>query len=310
MLALSKLQQDKEIFYLNSAAELNSPSAVLHLLKKKLLDTKKLKLAVLFALWKEAPEFILYYQPATKINTELFKNIKFISDRLNRYCRPVNDLAARTDLQKSIKILKYHVAQGEPAAMFFYSRLLLEGDFIPKNVGLGVSLLSKTADRYAFANCIQIIYLMKEKNFSVDEKQFENLIQLFFEDYLPYQLYAEYLKKQTKSYLKYCYKAKELGSLKALLMLSEDEMRKGNKNNAVNLRKEYVKRDSLLRSRMQYQAYFGPGVTSFSYWSLSKSESTNMQRNDSIIRTNDHKGDFLIKEKKKKSKSKIKFKER
>ena len=308
MLALSKLQRDKEIFYLNSAAELNSPSAVLHLLKKGLLDAKKLKLEVLLALWKEAPEFILYYQHTIKINTELFENIKFISARLNRYCRPASDLAARTALQKSIKMLKYHVAQGDPVAMFFYSRLLLEGDFIPKNVGLGVSLLSKTGDRYAFANCIQIIYLMKEKNFSVDEKQFENLILLFPEDYLPYELYAEYLKKQTKSYLKYCYKAKELGSLKALLMLSEDEMRKGNKNNAMNLRKEYVKRDTLLRNRMQYQAYFGPGVTSFSYWSLSKSEPPNVQRNDSIIRTNDHKGDFSTKMKKKKSK--IKFKER
>ena len=274
------------------------------------MDAKKLKLEVLFALWKEAPEFVLYYQPAIKINTELLENRKFISDRLNRYCRPVNDLAVHTALQKSIKILKYHVAQGDPVAMFFYSRLLLEGDFIPKNVGLGVSLLSKTADRYAFANCIQIIYLMKEKNFSVDEKQFENLILLFPEDYLPYELYAEYLKKQTKSYLKYCYKAKELGSLKALLMVSEDEMRKGNKSNAMNLRKEYVKRDTLLRSRMQYQAYFGPGITSFSYWSWSKPEPPNVQRNDLIIRTNDHKGDFSTKMKKKKSKSKIKFKER
>ena len=311
MLALSQLMPGKEVFYLKAAAELNSSTAILQLLKKGLFDAKKLKLENIVLLWRENPEFILYYPGNLKPDRKLIESIQFLNAGLDRYFRRHDGIAKRAEIQKAIRILRQGADRGDPAAMFFYSRLLLEGDFIPPDLVLGDGLLKRLADKYPFAECIRLIYLLRQKK-SADEKIFRQLTARFPEDYLPYELYAQYLKNHEKTFLNYCRRAKELGSLKAISKLAEAEANNGNHELARKLRSEYMKKDTVLSNLLQYQPYFGPGITSFTYWFQSDGKTIGMKPADPVIprqETLQNASARKTKKKKTKSGSKIKFRE-
>lgn len=311
MLALSQLLPEKEIFYLKAAAELGLSTAVLQLLKKGLFDVRKLNLENIVFLWRENPEFILYYSRDGKPDRKLSESIQFLNAGLNRYLRRYDGIAERAEIQKALRILQQSVDRGDPAAVFFYSRLLMEGDFISQNLVLGDSLLKRLADKYPFTECIRLIYLLHQKKL-VDEKLFRQLIARFPEDYLPYELYARHLKNSGKSFVKYCRQAKALGSLKAIPMLTEAEINNGNHDIARKLHSEYIKQDTILRNRLQYQPYSGPGITAFTYWFQSNGKTAGITQADPVVPREETLQDASVKKTKKrksKSASKIKFRE-
>ena len=311
MLALSQLLPGKAVSYLKTAADLGSTTAVLQMLKKRLFDVKKLNLENIVLLWRENPEFILYYPGNSEPDSKLRESIQFLNAGLNRYLRRHDGIAERAEIQKALRILQQRVDRVDPAAVFFYSRLLMEGDFIPQNLVLGDSLLKRLADKYPFAECIRLIYLLRQKKL-VDEKLFRQLIARFPEDYLPYELYVRHLKNSGKSVVKYCRQAKALGSLQAIPMLAEAEMNNGNHDIARKLRSEYIKQDTILRNRLQYQPYFGPGITSFTYWFPPDGKTADIKQADPVVPREETRPDTSVrktKKKKSKSGSKIKFRE-